>query len=194
MNILVCVAGMTGSGKKIVSDFFVDKGFQFIRFGQTVLDVVIENKLEPTEVNERKIREGLRQEHGMAALAVLNFEKIKSLLKKGNVVVDGLYSWSEYKYLRNKLKNQLILIAVFAPPQQRYKRLETRFTKADDKHLRERPATREFAEKRDYSEIENLEKGGPIAMADYTVLNTKDIPFLTEQLKNILIDFKGRLK
>ena len=35
----------------------------------------------------------------------------------------------------------------------------------------ERPLTAEEAQRRDYQEIENLEKGGPIALADFTLLN-----------------------
>jgi dephospho-CoA kinase len=33
------------------------------------------------------------------------------------------------------------------------------------------PSTFAEAEQRDYAEIENVEKGGPIAIADYTIVN-----------------------
>ena len=53
------------------------------------------------------------------------------------------------------------------------------------KKLRNRPFTIKEAKARDYAEIENLEKGGPIAMADYTILNPEDLKFLMKQVKVI---------
>ena len=49
----------------------------------------------------------MRKEHGMGAYAILNIPKFDELLKKGNVVGDGLYSWSEYKILKEKYQQDL---------------------------------------------------------------------------------------
>ena len=182
---LVCIAGMPGAGKSVVSDYFVTRGFQFLRFGQVVLDIIKENNLPPTENNERKIREDLRKSRGMSAIAILNYPKFKTLLKKGNVVGDGLYSWSEYKFLKEKFDKQLIVISVYAPPSLRYERLSKRVIPKSDKDLRHRPFTKEEAKARDYAEIENLEKGGPIAMADYTLVNTKSLAYLMREVRQI---------
>ena len=88
---------MPGSGKSIVSDFFVEKGFQYVRFGQITLDEVVKRKLPLNEKSERAVREEIRKKHGMAAFAILNYPKFKKILNAGNVIADGLYSWSEYK-------------------------------------------------------------------------------------------------
>ena len=108
------------------------------------------------------------------------------LLKKSNVVGDGLYSWSEYKILKEKYGNKLVIIAVYAPPALRYERLVKRTLAKADTNLRNRPATPESAKARDYAEIENIEKGGPIAMADFTLSNTGTIKDLISQLENVL--------
>jgi dephospho-CoA kinase len=187
MNKLICLVGMTGSGKSVVSDYLVSKGYSYLRFGQITLDIVKERGLEPTEVNEKKIREDVRKEHGMGAYALLNIPKFDELLKKGNVVGDGLYSWSEYKILKDKYAEQLILIAVFAPPKLRYDRLVKRNLLSTDTALRNRPATPESARARDFAEIENIEKGGPIAMSDFTLINTTSIEDLISQLKKCLL-------
>ena len=191
MNKLICLVGMTGSGKSVVSDYLVSKGYSYLRFGQITLDIVKERGLEPTEVNEKKIREDVRKEHGMGAYALLNIPKFDELLKKGNVVGDGLYSWSEYKILKDKYKEQLILIAVFAPPKLRYERLVKRTLLASDTALRNRPATFESARARDFAEIENIEKGGPIAMSDFTLINTGSVEELISQLKKYLEIIEG---
>lgn len=185
MNKVVCVAGMAGSGKSVVSDYFVNHQFHFIRFGQVVLDELIQRNVKPGEKEQKKIREEFRKKYGMAAMAYLNYPKIKTLLKKQNVVVDGLYSWSEYKYLKSKLATQVIVLAVFSPPNIRYQRLSKRKPDKNDKQLRNHHFNEKEAKKRDFSEIENIEKGGPIAMADFTVLNTKDQTFLSKQLNDI---------
>ena len=187
MNKLVCITGLTGSGKSVASDFFAENGYQFIRFGQAVLDEVMRRKLTINESNERKVREDLRKKYGMAAMAKLNLPNFKRLLKKGNVIGDGLYSFEEYKLLRKEFKKRFVTIAIYAPPNVRYERLTKRKLSASDKAARHRPSTPEESESRDYEELENLNKGGTIALADYTILNTKDLKYFKKQLKEVLL-------
>ena len=185
MNRIVFIVGMTGAGKSIISDELVKNGFAFIRLGQITLDKVKDQGLEPTEENERRIREDLRKEHGMAAFALLNIPKFDELLENSNVVGDGLYSWSEYKVLKEKYKDSMHVIAVYAPPELRYKRLSERKVEHDPK-MRFRSFTIEEGKARDFAEIENLEKGGPIAMADFTIINTGTVEELKQKVQEIL--------
>lgn len=185
MNKIVCISGMCGAGKSVVSDYFVKNGFQYVRFGQLTMDELKKRKLEVNEVNERMIREDLRKIHGMAAYAILNLPKFDELIKLGNVIADGLYSFEEYKILKEHFGDSFVLIAVYAPPKLRYERISSRIMGADDKDLRNRPFTKEEARSRDFAEIENLNKGGPIAMADFTILNNKDFNFLEVQMKEV---------
>lgn len=185
-NKIVCIAGMAGAGKSIVSDELVKKGFAFLRFGQITLDKIKEDGLEMNESNEKRIREGFRKKHGMAAFAILNIPKLDVQLEKSNVVVDGLYSWSEYKVLKEKYGNLMYVVAVYAPPKLRYARLKNRKAESD-KDRRFRSFTEEEAKARDYAGIENIEKGGPIAMADFTIINTVTVNELTEKVKEVLL-------
>ncbi len=184
-NKIVCVAGMPGSGKSIVSDELAKRGFAYLRFGQITLDKIKEEGIEVSEANERKIREQLREKYGMPAFAILNIPKIDKLLEDSDVVVDGLYSWSEYKVLKEKYGEDMFVLAVFASPKIRYERLEGRAVENDVKQ-RFRGITGEEAKARDYAEIENLEKGGPIAMADFTILNTRTIDDLKKKINEII--------
>lgn len=186
-NKICCIVGMAGAGKTIAADELVKRGFAYLRFGQIVLDEIKKKGMVPNEKSERKIREELRRKYGMAAFAMLNFPKLNRLLKKSNVVVDGLYSWSEYKFLKEKYKETMNVIAVYAPPKVRYARLLNRTAK-NDKALRFRSFTKEEAKERDWSEIENLEKGGPIAMADFTIINIGTIAELKEKIKKVLAE------
>ena len=185
MNKIVCVTGMPGAGKSVFSDYFADKNYQFVRFGQITLDIVKKKKIKPNEKNERKIREDVRKKYGMAAFAILNYPKFCELLKKGPVIADGLYSWAEYKYLKKKFKNRMIVVAIYAPSKIRHARLSQRKLSKNDTSLRNRPITLNEAQKRDYAEIENLDKGGTIALADYTLINTTSKKYFLKQISSL---------
>jgi len=190
MNKIVCIVGMCGAGKSVVSDYFTQKGYQFVRFGQIVLDEIKKRKLIPNEKNERKIREDIRKKYGMGAMAILNLPKFKKLLKKGNVIGDGLYSFDEYKILKKEFGKNLIIVAVFAPPKLRYERISKRTIFKRDTNLRNRPFSKNEAKKRDFAEIENLDKGGAIAMADYTILNTGTMKELLTDTKKVFLQIE----
>ena len=112
----------------------------------------------------------------MGAYAILLLPKIEKYASKGNVVLDGLYSWEELKILKEKFKDQLVVISIVVDKKHRYSRLETREIS---------PLTNIEAETRDITEIENLAKGGPIAFADYFILNNDDLDAYTKKLEEI---------
>ncbi len=183
---IVAIVGMPGSGKTEASEFFVKKGYQPIRLGQLTLDEVKKCGLEPIETNERPIRERLRREHGMAAFAILNFQKIEALLKKENVVIDGLYSWEEYLAFKEKYPG-IVVIAINASPKTRYERLEKqKYDKEKDVNMKRRHYTKEEAASRDRAQLENMHTGGPIAMADFTVVNELTVKELKQCLEEIV--------
>jgi len=164
---------MGGAGKSEVSEYMTKKhNFGYVRFGQIVLDKVKETGQPPSEKLEREFREKIRAEHGMAAVAILNLPKIQQLLEEGDVIGDSLYSWEEYLFLKEKFGDQLKVVAIYAPPAVRYARLENRGERhGQDENLRFRSFKLGESWERDKAEIENAHKAGPIAMADYTVIN-----------------------
>jgi dephospho-CoA kinase len=187
MSKIVAVVGLTGSGKTEIGHIFQQHGYSFIRFGQVVLDEVKRRNLEVNEQNERTVREDLRKQHGMAAMATLLMPRLDEMLHTGNVVADGLYSWSEYKVLKDRYHDNLIVLAVYSSPKTRYDRLVNRkYDPVKDKNMVYRSYTPEVAKSRDYSEIEKIEKAGPIAMADYTLINEGSISELTEKVEALI--------
>jgi dephospho-CoA kinase len=178
---VVAIVGMTGAGKSEVARVFEEHGFKKVRFGD-ITDAELKNKrLEPKEENERYIRQQLRKKHGMAAYAKLNLPRIDSSLKSSNVVVDGLYSWEEYILLKEYYGGRFTTVAVWASPATRHERLA---------HRVERPLTLEEAADRDKSEIENINKGGPIAMADFTIVNEASLEELAKETERVLFALK----
>lgn len=179
---VVSIVGMTGSGKSEVAAEFERNGFTRIRFGDITDEEVGKRGLPLNEENERTVRESLRNEHGMAAYAILNKPKIDAALQTSDVVIDGLYSWEEYLYLKESYGAGFIVVAVWASPDVRYSRLAGRET---------RSLTREEAASRDKAETENVNKGGPIAMADITILNEFDLNVTKEVLASIIAGLKN---
>lgn len=174
---IVAIVGMCGSGKSIASDYLEENGYKKVYFGGVTMEVLKEKGLEVNPENEKMIRESLRKEHGMGAYAKLLLPRILEYSSTSPTVLDGLYSWDEYKILKDELKDNITVIAIITTKELRYDRLAKREI---------RPLTREEAEKRDIAEIENLAKGGPIAFADYYISNDGDIESYKEQLKNII--------
>ena len=178
---VVAIVGMAGSGKSEAARIFERNGFTRVRFGD-ITDIEVRKRgLELNESSERFCRELLRKEHGMAAYAVLNRPRIDAALKTAPVVADGLYSWEEYLDFKAYYSDRFLVIAVHSSPRTRYARLATRV---------HRPLTEAEANSRDKAEIENLNKGGPIAMADFVIVNESDINDLKKQTENILAKLK----
>jgi dephospho-CoA kinase len=185
LNKLFAFVGMCGSGKSIACDVLKDLGWNYIRFGQITIDSLKAGGEPVTPENEKRMRENLRKEHGMGAFALLSIPRIDAALQKGPVVIDGLYSWSEYKILMGKYRKHLTVICIHASPGTRYGRLEARTTDPGDNEVRMRPLTPDQAQARDYAEIENIEKGGPIAMADIMIVNETSEENLKAQIKEL---------
>ena len=161
MNKLVAIVGMSGTGKSgITYKLMKEAGIERTEDGKS----------------EKEFREKLRKDYGPECYAKFLEPEIKEALKEGNVVLDGLYSWYEYKYLIDKFED-LILICVVTDKKLRYQRVAERKERAFDK---------EAIIYRDLSEIENLAKGGPIAYADYFILNNGNMDDEINRLKEIL--------
>lgn len=174
----LALVGMPGSGKTVCAKHLEKLGYFQLRFGGVVEGEVRKREWDVNPENERIVREELRAEHGMAAMAKISMPELKAaLLVHSHIVIDGLYSFSEYKVLQAELGVPMVVVAIVATRKVRYERLAKRPI---------RPLTYEEAERRDIQEIETLEKGGPIAIADYTLINNDSTGELLGQLDHLL--------
>ena len=177
-KVLVFV-GMPGSGKSVCVEYLKSKGLPSAYFGGITLDEIKKRDMEVSAASEQFVREDIRAHEGKGAYAVRIIKQVEELFEKNNkyVVVDGLYSWTEYKIFKESFGDHAAIIAVVAPEKIRHQRLFARTV---------RPLTQDEARARDYAEIENLEKGGPIANADYYLANAKNITELKDSIDNML--------
>jgi dephospho-CoA kinase len=180
--IILTFVGMPGSGKSSCVDYLMQKNPGLppvLYFGGITVDEVKRRGQDVNEANERAVREELRRTEGRDSYAHRIAKKIDNYIEEGHnrIVVDGLYMWPEYKVFKNKYADQAVIVAVAAPRSLRHARLA---------HRPVRPLTAEEVNSRDYAEIENMEKGGPIANADYTLTNAGSIEDLFKQLEDVL--------
>jgi dephospho-CoA kinase len=177
---IIAIIGMAGSGKSEVINYLQKKYYwPSIYLGAPTFERIDQAGLPTNWNNEKMMREKIREELGMGAMAILALPKIKNLLKKNNtIVLESLYSWDEYKILKKKFSDDLKTIAIFANPDLRFARLEKR---------KKRPIKtyKEF-ETRQITEIEGTDKGGPIAIADYTIINESSKKELQNNIDKII--------
>ena len=178
---ILAIVGMSGSGKSVIVDHLTSKGYPKVYFGGMIYKEMEKRGIERTEdgESEKKFREEIRETEGKDWVVKQVIAETHDLITAGQkrIVLDGVYSWTEYCILKHEFPKALTFIAVVVDKELRYERVAIRPGRAFDA-----AAIRE----RDRSEIENLEKGGPIAAADYYILNNGTIEDATNQLETIL--------
>lgn len=176
---IIAFVGLAGSGKSSAVDYLTEKGYPKVYFGGVVLDEVKRRGLELTQENEQPIREELRAKEGKDFVVRRIIKQIHELIEAGqhHIVADGLYTWTEYKALKHEFPGELTVVAIVAPRHLRQHRMANRPV---------RPLTPAQLDERDWAEIENIEKGGPIAIADHFIMNNKDLDYLHEQVDDAL--------
>lgn len=172
---IVAFVGLTGSGKSSAVEYLTSKGYPKVYFGGVIYQAMEEAGIERTAESETKFREEIREREGKDFVVNRIVTQIRDLINSGQhrIVADGIYTWTEYKMMKREFPGELTVFAVVAPKHLRHHRLTTR---------PERPYTLDEANQRDWAEIENLEKGGPIAIADHYIINNGNLDHFHEQI------------
>ena len=172
---IIALVGLAGSGKSSAVEYLTEKGFPKIYFGGVIYKAMDEAGIEKTWDNQQQFREEIRRCEGKDFVIKRVIKNIHDLINAGQnkIVLDGLYTWSEYKFLKHEFPGQVVVIAIVTPKYLRYQRMAKRI---------ERPMQPHEVDQRDWSEIENLEKGGPIAIADYFIINDGSLEQLHQKI------------
>lgn len=178
---IIAFVGLAGAGKTSAVDYVSEKGFPKIYFGGIIYQAMHDAGIEITPESQAIFREEIREKEGKDFVVKRVITQAHDLIESGQkrIILDGLYTWTEYKLLKHEFPGELTVIAIVAPRRLRHRRLAIR---------PERPFTNKEASERDWAEIEHLEKGGPIAIADHYVINNDDLEHFHEQLDAVLSD------
>ena len=178
---IIALVGLAGSGKSSAVEYLTEKGFPKVYFGGVIYKAMDKAGIEKTWDNQQQFREEIRQREGKDFVIKRVIKNVRDLINAGQnkIVLDGLYTWSEYKILKHEFPGQVVVIAIVTPKHLRYQRMIKR---------PERPMQPHEVDQRDWSEIENLEKGGPIAIADYFVINDGNLDQLHQKIDAVTHD------
>lgn len=165
----------------MVVDYLTEKGYPKVYFGGMIYKEMEKRGIARTEdgESEKKFREEIRRTEGADWVVRQVVSEVRDLIAAGQkrIILDGVYSWTEYKTLKHEFPGCLTFVAIVVDKKLRYDRVAVRPERAfDGEAIRER----------DRSEIENLEKGGPIVAADYYILNNGTVEDVRKDVDRIL--------
>lgn len=161
---IIAFVGLPGSGKSAATEYLRSKGVPGVYFGGVIYRAMADAGVTITADSQERFRREIREKEGKDFVVNRALKQVADLIAAGQkrIVLDGVYSWTEYKIVKKAYPGEVTLVAMVPPKKERHKRLMAR---------KDRPFTQDEANKRDWSEIEVLEKGGPIAIADYFIVN-----------------------
>lgn len=160
---IICLTGMPGAGKGIVSEIARGKGIPVYVMGDIVREEATKRGLPHKPHILNAIAQELREKEGPAAVA----KRISSRIvesKSRIVLIDGVRSLYEIDVF--KKYGDIVIIAVHASPKTRFERLRKRNRPGD-------PKTWEEFVSRDFLEL-GFGIGNVIALADYMIVNEGD--------------------
>jgi dephospho-CoA kinase len=171
---LILLTGMAGSGKTTLSGIIRESRLRVITMGDVIRELAKQKGLEPTRENIGHLAEEIRKE-GQEAVARRCVEMLKRE-PDSLIVVDGIRSLAEVDAFKEEF--DVVLIALWASPLSRYKRL-TRRGRSDD------PKTWEEFKDREYREL-GFGIGDAIASSDYMIKNDDGIDTLKPAFEEIM--------
>ncbi len=178
VKVIIAIAGMPGSGKSVVAEFFRKRGYKVYCMGDIVRREVERRGLKKTSENMLRVAEDIRRKYGLHGVALLLAKELEGL-KDDVVVIDGVRSIDELKVLA-KIADCIHVIAVHASPKTRFRRIVSRGREGDPR------SWEEFVD-RDRRELK-FGIGGVIAIADTMIVNED------EEIDNIYKQLNSRME
>lgn len=175
-KLIICLAGMPGSGKSIIVEVAKERGYDIVVMGDVIREEAERRRLEPNPENLGKIMVELRRSEGKAVIAKRCIPKIEKKTKS-KVIVDGIRSLSEVEEFKKNFP-KFSFIAVHSSPETRFSRVYCR-RRSDD------PETWEIFHERDAREL-SVGLGDAITMAEYIIVNEGNLGAVKEKIRKIL--------
>lgn len=155
----LCVSGMPGCGKEEFVAIIKEKGISVVRMGDIVRAEAKRRGLPLTDANVGALAHEERLKHGYGVWATRTLPHIRG----DAVVIDGVRSDKETEIFRKALGGSLVVLAIHAAPDTRYKRIVSRGREDD-------VMTRQEFDARDQREL-GWGMGKVISLADYVIVN-----------------------
>lgn len=172
---VIAIAGMPGAGKAVASNIAKELNIPVFLCGDVLREEAKIRKIAATPENFGNLMFQVRKDEGPSVIINRLLPKILDA-RSEVVLVEGLRSIDELESLKNNF--EVILLAIYANPKQRFKRLIDR-GRGDD------PKTIEEFNSRDAREL-SLGLGSVMALADYLIMNDSTLEKFQQNLMNFI--------
>ena len=116
---IICVTGLTGSGKGSVGKILGEMGFRVYDLGDEIREMMKESGMEISPENDKKFTIGIRKRYGKLVVVKHLLKKIK-LGSAHKTAILGIRSNEELDCIRKRAK--AVSVAVVAPVRTRFER------------------------------------------------------------------------
>lgn len=134
---VIGLTGTIGSGKEVVR-YILEKSFETISVRLSDLldySILKKKKMTITRNMQQDLGDQVRQKYGTHVLAKIAVEFMK---RDGAVkIIDGIRNPGEVDYLHKQFGDEFILVAIDAPQEVRFKRVQERNRASDSKTFEE---------------------------------------------------------
>jgi len=124
------VTGMPLAGKTLVAEILEEEGFSILDMGD-----VVRIEMEKREIdveNTGTFVNSMRDEHGMDAIAKLSAPYLEEILaEREKIVITGMRSWDEKERFEEETGQDIEVLAVWTPRDERKNRKEERQREED---------------------------------------------------------------
>jgi dephospho-CoA kinase len=162
-KLVVGLAGMPGSGKSLVVEVALQRGYAVVAMGDIVREETRRRGLELNPINIGAVMLELRKTGGEGIIAEKCVPSIEQKASR-KLIVDGLRSLHEVDVFKTHFPG-FSLVAIHSSPETRFNRLFRR-RRSDD------PDGWEVFRERDMREL-SVGLGNAIAMAEHLIINEK---------------------
>jgi dephospho-CoA kinase len=173
---LIGLTGTNGAGKGEVANYLQEKGYAYVSLSDEIRADLRRKGKESTRDQLITAGNALRRRYGADILARRAFKKVK-----GRTVVDSIRNASEVAFLRRR--GDFVLVAVDAPPELRYARVQKR-GRAESASTLEEFIAKENEEMTGGRSGQQLRRC--LDLADVTIINDGTLEALHRRIKERL--------
>jgi dephospho-CoA kinase len=173
---VIVLIGMPGAGKEEFIKIARKNGYRIVRMGDVVRDYAIQKGIDAQKIGV--FADAERKKNSQSVWAYRTIARVRT----SKTVIDGCRSLAELEVFKSNF-NKVITVAIFAPPEIRYKRLTARGRK-------DAPTSIEEFMKRDRLELK-WGVGNASVLADFMIVNDGKLKNYQTQINNF---FKKILK
>lgn len=122
----IAIVSTIGAGKTTASKYFQSKGFIYYRLSKALYDEIGRRGMDPqNRIVLQDVADEMRKELGAAVLAIKGIEYF-SKYPGESYVIDSIRNHNELIELKKKYGDNLLILAIDAPIELRYKRVVSR--------------------------------------------------------------------